>query len=239
MLRRIRVDVAGRMRQAIDAHFSQLADRIVERLGKGSAPSEEKKLPRAESLINSDDRKTLETLVKRFYVEVLQLSWETWNVSLGIEKAFDLTDPTVTYVLRMAGTRVKEIESTTLDALREALKYGNDNGWSVDMLVRGDPENGIPGLRDIIDETYKDRARVIARTELGEAQNTATSMRYRDAGVKLVEILDNGSDDDDEECKIANGQIWTLTYFESHSLEHPNCTRAAAPYFGDASPDRG
>ena len=232
MLRRIRVDVAGRMRQAVDAYFSQLADRVIERLG-------EKSLPRAESLINGDDRKALETLVKRFYVEVLQLSWDTWNVSLGIEKTFDLTDPTVTYVLRMAGTRVKEIESTTLDALREALKHGSDNGWSVDMLVRGDPENGIPGLRDIIDETYKDRARVIARTELGEAQNTATSMRYRDAGVKLVEILDNGSDDDDEECKIANGQIWTLTYFESHSLEHPNCTRAAAPYFGDASPDRG
>jgi len=247
MLRRIRVDVAGRMRLAVDVYFSQLADRIVERLGKSAvSPStalrsaqDEKRLPRAESLITSEDRKALETLVKRFYVEVLQLSWETWNVALGIEKAFDLTDPTVTYVLRMAGTRVKEIESTTLDALREALKHGNDNGWSVDQLVRGDPDNGIPGLRDIIDETYKNRARVIARTELGEAQNTATSLRYRDAGVKLVEILDNGSDDDDEECKIANGQIWTLAYFESHSLEHPNCTRAAAPYFGDSEPDHG
>lgn len=238
-LRRIRVDVAGRMRVAVDVYYSQLADRIVERLGKATVAPEQKELPSAGNLINGDDRRALETLVKRFYVEVLQLSWETWNVSLGVEKAFDLIDPIVTDVLRMAGTRVKDIQDVTVEALREALKYGNDNGWSIDQLVRGDPENGTPGLRDIIDETYKNRARVIARTELGEAQNTATAGRYRDAGVKLVEILDNGSEDDDEECKIANGQIWTLAYFESHSLEHPNCTRAAAPYFGDAEPDRG
>ena len=47
----------------------------------------------------------------------------------------------------------------------------------------------------------------------------------KEAGVKLVEILDNGATDDDEECQVANGQIWTLSYFSSNSLEHPNCTR--------------
>jgi hypothetical protein len=143
----------------------------------------------------------------------------------------------VTDVLKTAATRVKDINDTTMQEIRDALKYGNENGWSIDQLVRGDENQ--PGLRDIVDETYKDRARTIARTELGEAQNAATVSRYKDADVKLVEILDNGSTDDDDECKEANGQIWTIGYFSSHALEHPNCTRAAAPVFDDVKPDRG
>lgn len=239
LLQRVRLDVAKRMTQAVDVYFSQLADRVVERVSgsKFQVPGEVKALPNAGELLNAGDRKGLETLVKRFYVEILELSWDTWNYVLGVEMAFDLTDPMVGKLLEMAGTNVKEIHATTLEEIREALKYGNENGWSVDQLVRGDENQ--PGLRSIVDETYKDRARVIARTELGDAQNAATVERYKEAGVKLVEILDNGSTDDDEECKIANGQIWTLKYFNAHRLEHPNCTRAAAPYFGEGEPDRG
>uniref|UniRef100_A0A6H1ZD85 Putative portal protein n=1 Tax=viral metagenome TaxID=1070528 RepID=A0A6H1ZD85_9ZZZZ len=241
-LRRVRLDVARRMGQAVAVYYSQLADRVVERAESGKQKAEgrrQKALPDAEDLINATDNATLKTLVKRFFVEVLMLSWETWNYSLGVELAFDLEDPLVTAILRTAGTRVKLIQEETLSALREALSYGSEHGWSIDDLVRGDAEAGIRGLREIVDETYQDRARTIARTELGEAQNQATAQRYRDAGVGLVEILDDGLGDDDEPCIEANGQIWTLEYFAAHSLEHPNCTRAAAPYFGDAEPDKG
>lgn len=244
LLQRVRLDVARRMAQAVDVYFSQLADRVVDRASTKSSTTMETKgheekaeLPNAGELLNASDRKTLETLVKRFYVEVLELSWNTWNYVLGIEKAFDLTDPMVTKLLEMAATNVKDIHETTMEEIRAALKYGNDNGWSIDQLVRGDENQR--GLRSIVDETYKDRAKVIARTELGDAQNAATVERYKEAGVTKVEILDNGSTDDDEECKIANGQIWTLKYFNANRLEHPNCTRAAAPYFGEGDPDRG
>ncbi len=238
LLQRIRLEVARRMTQAVDVFFSQLADRVVERAGKKDEGGRMKAdLPRAGELVNADDRTKLETLVKRFYVEITQLSWETWNFVLGVEKAFDLTDPIVTRLLESAATRVKDINDTTMQEIRDALKYANEQGWSIDQLVRGDETH--PGLRDIVDETYKNRARTIARTELGEAQNSATVSRYKEAGVKLVEILDNGSTDDDEECQVANGQIWTLSYFNSNPLEHPNCTRAAAPVFDDVAPDRG
>lgn len=254
LLQRIRLDVAKRMTQAVDVYFSQLADRVVERAGK-AAPDplrlrrvppnsestnlgeEKAELPNAGDLLNGEDRSKLESIVKRFYVEVLQLSWVTWNYTLGIEKAFDLEDPLVAQLLKLAGQNVKEIHSTTMQEIRAALQYGNANGWSIDQLVRGDENQ--PGLRDIVDETYKGRARTIARTELGDAQNAATVSRYGDAGVKLVEILDGGGDDDDEECQVANGQIWTLAYFNAHRLEHPNCTRTAAPVFDDVKPDRG
>jgi SPP1 gp7 family putative phage head morphogenesis protein len=158
-------------------------------------------------------------------------------MALGVEKAFDLDDPLVTSLLAMAATRVKDIQDVTLGEIREALQYASANGWSIDQLVRGDETQR--GLRDIVDEVYKDRARTIARTELGEAQNAATVARYKEAGVKAVEILDNGAEDDDEECKVANGQVWSVAYFAKNALEHPNCTRAAAPVFGDVTLDRG
>ena len=238
-LQRIRKDVGGRMAAMVDVYFSQLADRVIERAGKAFSGELLAKadLPSANALLNGDDRKKLEDIVKRFYVQVIELSWNHWNVALGVEKAFDLTDPAVTAVLEKAGTRVREIHDTTMQALREALKYGNEQGWSIEQLVRGDENQ--PGIRSIVDETYKDRAKTIARTELGEAQNTATASRYNEAGVKAVEIFDNGGEDDDDECKIANGQIWSLKYFSAHTLEHPNCTRAAAPVFGDVELDRG
>ncbi len=237
-LQRIRLDVARRMTQAVDVYFSQLADRVVERAGKNLEGGEQKDLPNAGDLLNGEDRKKLETVVKRFYVEVLQLSWEQWNYVLGVEKAFDLEDPIVTNLLKSAATRVKEINDTTMQEIRDALKYGSEQGWSVDQLVRGDETQ--PGLRDIVDETYKGRARTIARTELGEAQNSATVSRYKDAGVRLVEILDGGPGDDFGcDCPEINGQIWTVNYFAANPLEHPNCTRAAAPVFDDVTPDRG
>jgi len=248
-LRRIRLDVAKRMTQAVDVYFSQLADRVVERAGKSAPPlappqtqstfgeGMKADLPSAGDLITGEDKTVLEKLVKRYYVEVAQLSWATWNLTLGVEKAFDLSDPAVTEVLKMAATRVKDIQSETLSSIRETLKYGSDNGWSIDQIVRGDAEHR--GLREVVDETYKGRAETIARTELGDAQNAATVSRYGEAGVKLVEILDGGGEDDDLECNEANGQIWTLSYFNANRLEHPRCTRCAAPVFDDVTPDRG
>jgi len=234
VLLRIRNDVAKRMTTTVDVYFSQLADRVVERVKKdaSTALSTKADLPSIGDLFTPEDGKQLETLIKRFYVEVIQLSWNSWNVALGVDIAFDLTDPSVTRALRMAGAHVKEIEGTVKDAMKEALTYGNENGWSIDQLVRGDATQR--GLRDIIDETYKNQSRAIARSELGQAQNAATSERYKDAGVQKVEILDGGADDSAPACDLANGQIWTVELFEQNSLQHPNCSRAAAPYFGDA-----
>lgn len=234
MLLRIRTTVAKRMTTAVDVYFSQLADRVVERAGKAAVSdqlSAKADLPNARDLVNGDDRKTLETVIKRYYVEVIELSWDTWNVALGIEKAFDLTDPAVTRALKMAGEHVKEIEETVLDAVKVALTHANENGWSIDQLVRGDETQR--GLREIIDETYKNQSRAIARSELGQAQNAAAAERYRSTGVEKVQILDGGAEDSAPACQIANGQIWTVALLDAHRLQHPNCSRCPAPYFGD------
>lgn len=237
-LQRIRKTTAVRMQADIDEYFAKLADRVVSRAStpKSGQAVEAKELPGVDDLLTPADELALVVLLKRWYIAIIEASWETMNLSLGVTVAFDLTDPAVTRALAGAGKRVKDIVEVTRQELVECLQYGNENGWSIGRLVRGDETQR--GIRDIVEQTYKGRAETIARTELGEAQNRAAAERYKANGVDRVEILDNGNDDDDEPCKIAAGQIWTNAYFSDHLLEHPRCTRAGAPYFGEREPDR-
>jgi hypothetical protein len=104
-------------------------------------------------------------------------------------------------------------------------------GWTIEQLINGVGDDA--GLRDVVEETYRGRARTIARTELGTAQAVSTAARYRAVGVSQVVIFDGGGDDSDDICNQLNGTVQTLTWYEQHPLEHPNCVRAAGPYFGD------
>ncbi|CAK0773935.1 Phage portal protein [Gammaproteobacteria bacterium] len=236
-LQRIRLTVGMSMAKDLDTYFASLADRIVSRTEKAlRVATETKELPNADDLLTAKDEAELEKVIKRWFVAIAEASWETINLSLGITAAFDMTDPAVTYALSKAGGDVKDITATTRAALQDALKYGNEQGWSIQQLVKGDETQ--PGIQSIVEETYKGRSETIARTELGDAQNDVTSQRYKANGVSLVSILDNGDSDDDDECKIADGQVWTIDYFESNRLEHPNCTRCSYPIFDDVTPDR-
>ncbi len=192
-----------------------------------------KDLPSAEELLTEADAAELEEIIVKYYLAVAEASWETWNAELGVDLAFGDGDPAVADALRTAGTRVKEIDEFTLDYLRETLQYGAAQGWSVDHLVRGEPDAGIPGIRSIVEETYKNRAKNIARTEMGTCQNLVTFGRYEAAGVKNVLVMDNGDEDDDEPCKEVNGTVKPLAWIKENPLEHPSCTRAFAAEFED------
>lgn len=234
VLLRVRDQSAKRMQAAVGVYFSQLADRVVEKVEdqKSKVKGQKADLPSVRDLMASADLENLDPLLRRFYIEVIELSWNDWNVALGVELAFDLEDPAVTKALKLATKHIKEIEDEIRANLKQALQYASEQGWGIDQLVRGDANQ--PGLRDIlVDENY---ARTVARAELGSAQNAATAERYKNAGVEKVEILDGGAEDSAPACNLANGQIWTLALFEQNALQHPNCSRAAAPYFGDDEP---
>ena len=241
-LQRIRREVGKRMEAEVEDYFKELSNRVVTRARKGGsgrvlvggAPvvpdragqTLELKLKDTE-LITAGDGEELEGIVKRFYRQVLEASWDTWNTALGVTLDFELTDPVVSEVLRSAGQNIRGIQDTTRESVRDLLRFGNEQGWSVDQLVRGDDEH--PGLRSLVEETYHNRARNIARTELSVAQNTATHMRYESAGIRRVLVLDNGQDDPDQECAAVNGTEQTLEWAEKNPIAHPACTRAFAP----------
>lgn len=229
--RKIRLEVAKKMEPVVADYFEELSKRVAARAQKTWTPSalQRKKLPSVDDLLLSTDDDALEGIVSKYYGSVIQASWDIYNVTLGVDLAFDLTDPMVTAILGTTSKRVRLISDTTRESLRTVLQIGSDAGWSVDQLVRGDPEQGIPGIRDIIEETYAGRAKTVARTELGNAQNAAACERFAAAGIEQVLVLDNGNDDDDEACKKLNGTVQTIDWAKKNPLQHPNCTRATAP----------
>jgi HK97 family phage portal protein len=224
-LQRIRRRIEPRCEKAIAGYFADLAEVMVQR-AENSAKNNN--LPTIEQLFLEIDGVKLVDLLQRYYLEIIQASWETWNISIGIEAAFEQTDPAVVATLAHAGLQVRQINDTTLTALRDLLQYGADQGWSLEQLVEGTADH--VGLRKIITETYAGRARTIARTELGTAQQHCAIERYHAAGIDQVYVHDNGMDDSDPRCTALNGTIQSLDWARQNRLQHPNCVRCFAPY---------
>ncbi|XSG76738.1 phage portal protein [Herpetosiphon llansteffanensis] len=232
-LQRIRKQVAADMETAIEGYFEELANSVVARARANKFARfwhkaiTKKAVPDLDVLITDDDVTKLGDIVGSFYLHICEASWETWNKALGLTVEFDADNAAVVAALDQAGEQVRMIDETTKTALQALLKYATEQGWTISQLIKGDENQ--PGIKALIQETYKNRARTIARTELGTAQNICTLARYKDAGIKEVEVFDNGQDDPDSACRIANGQKWSLKDAQKKLLEHPNCTRAFAP----------
>jgi len=92
-------------------------------------------------------------------------------------------------------------------------------------------------LQDYFGER-KSHAAMVARTETARIMNTANANRFAELGYDKVQIWDNEGPNSCEECKIAHGQIWSLSYYRQNPLQHPNCVRTANPIKTDQTPDR-
>ena len=210
---------------ALEEYFSDLAETMAGR-ARGLAKADA--LPTVAQLLLAADGETLLDLVSSYYLTIIGDSWELWGVALGVEAAFETSDPAVVAALETAATQVRGITETTRDAVRDILGYAAAQGWELDRLVNGDGDQ--PGLRDMVAETYRGRATTISRSELATAQNTAAAARFGAVGVDRVVIFDGGSDDSDDVCNALNGTVQTLAWFQANPIQHPNCVRAAAPY---------
>ena len=150
-----------------------------------------------------------------------------WNIindkSPFINMPFDAELPIFQNVIRGAGTKINDVSRKVL---REQIQVGTSRGYSLDQIVRGVPNDKYGGLKKVVRETYKNRSKTIARTEVGFAQNTGTAARYKAAGVVQVSIQDG---DEDELCAPYDGTVQTIDWALDNPIAHPNCTRAYAP----------
>lgn len=229
-LQRIRAGLVPRMEKAIDQVFDDLANRVATRAQEEGKAIEQKKLGVADLLLKTDED-AFRAMFRTWSANICEASWETWNTQVRVDIAFEQSDPAVVAAMRQSGSRVKDIMDYTRDAIRSVLELGASEGWTIDQLVNGVGENA--GLKDVVAESYQGRARTIARTELATAQAVATAKRFDVVGVTKVTIYDGGGEDSDDICNQLNGSVQTLAWYEANPLQHPNCVRAAAPYFDD------
>lgn len=154
-------------------------------------------------------------------IKTMSRAWETINAAnVFTPMPFDPELPIFSNVLRNAGTKIND---TSRNALSTQLQIGNSRGYSLDQMVRGVPDDNYRGLRSFVRETYKNRSKTIARTEIAVAQNTGTAGRYKAAGVTQVIIQDG---DDDDLCAPYNGTRQSIDWALDNPIAHPNCTRA-------------
>lgn len=156
-------------------------------------------------------------------LRAMEKAWNTVNAGgLFVSTPFDAELPIVQNALRGSG---KLINDASRRKVAKVLETGTARGYSLDQIVRGVEADNYIGLRSVVRETYKNRAKAIARTEVGIAQNASTVARYQAAGVTQVIVRDG---DQDELCAPFAGTTQTLEWALENPSAHPNCTRAFA-----------
>ena len=117
---------------------------------------------------------------------------------------------------------------------------------SVSMIIEeGIAEGLYPGRKETGVGTYpkestasklqkmfhdrKSHASMVARTETANVRGLAKAARWKEREYSIVKIFDGRGANPCAICQAIDGQYWTVDYYQSHILEHPNCTRTASP----------
>jgi len=158
--------------------------------------------------------------------EMVKINGQAAMAELGVEIAFDITNPKVIkWIKDRCGLLIKSISDTTLEKLRKTLAEGVANGES------------IPNLADrigiVYDEAKGSRAVKIARTETINASNSGSLEAYKQSGVvEKKEWLATMDDRVRDEHAAMNGEIVDIDKpFSNGEMfgSEPNCRCTILP----------
>ena len=146
----------------------------------------------------------------------------------AVGDAFVLSDAAQQQVFAAGGTQagLVDLSEQTREAVFDALAEGRAKGLTADNLARFIADRVEAGpWRDA-----QTRARIIARTEGGNAANAATLATASGMDeTNHVQVFDDRIGFGDPACSAANGTVITIEEAEAIGLAHPNCTRAFVP----------
>lgn len=232
-----------RTEYAISGWFSGVADAVLQeaRLLDAAIPTtadagtliaERKAIGRDEwatilSRLMGQQEPALNGILEDATIEIANATWTILNAELGTNVLFDLNDPLVQGIIAQSGDKIRNIADTTLEVFRDKIPPLYDQGLPIDEIAAV--------VRGIVEETYLNRGRAIARTEVGRSQNTAAVRRFGAAGVKYVEVFDDGFANSHPFCTLVDGKTVTLEWAERNPLQHPNCVRAFGAVFEEPS----
>lgn len=128
---------------------------------------------------------------------------------------------------RNAKTNLREIA-------RRRLAASLNNGTNArDEARRMEAELRDRGVR-VVDRSGREwdpraYSEMTLRTHTVKVSNQANLNTSAELGSPGVRIHDGGPGDVDLPCEEADGQAWSLAYFQRNLLQHPNCRRSASP----------
>jgi len=169
-LRKVRTKLEAKAEQVTQKQFNrqkkQALANLYDQYGKARKVA-------AEDIFNPDIyAREMSEVFEAVYLDLLDQSGSLIGEQLGIDLFLD--DPATREYLRDAGVKIPDISRTTLNAIRESLIEGQFLGEGVDELA--ERIKSLPAFG-------KARARMVARTELGHASNTAALALYQGSGV--------------------------------------------------------
>jgi len=139
--------------------------------------------------------------------------------------AFSVDDAfTSAFMTQYIGERITQLDAFTKESVaafivRVLEEEGAGSTTALGQLIRDEVRTYVANY-----QTW--RANRIARTETGYAYNHGTTLGWKQAGGKTVNVTDG---DKDAPCAAANGAVWTIEEALDNPLSHPNCTRAFSP----------
>ncbi len=188
-----------------------------------------------EMLFPDGARNELARVMSGSYERIIRTTWQTIAQS-GVAGSLEFDDrrSIVSQIVDLATRAADDIDQVSRTAVSRAIQLGIERGYSIQQLARGVPGEFI-GITNIVESTYQNRARTIARTEVMRAQNAASIGYYREQGVQYMRAHDPDGDPDDEyigsdgrTCIERNGLVYTADD-SMDVLSHPNCRLTWTP----------
>lgn len=164
--------------------------------------------------------------------ELLSTVWAIgYRGVAGISASFKLPNARAAgYAYERAGELITGLAETTRDDVLAQLR-------SLLGDTLSDPDVSADDLTAAIEAMFSDmadwRASMIADTELATAAGKGAAAGFGDTGVEAVLISDGT--DSDQECADADGQVWSVDYYDDNVIEHPNAVLGGStfvPYGG-------
>ena len=224
-----------RAANALSGFFSGQLERVVSRLRetmRERKKSDRSAIKDADWWDGAKEDSALREVMRGIYIEVGRGGLTGVANTLGRIVFPKAIAPIVEDLLAYGGSRIKDINDRTLQALVLELAEGTRRGYSVTQLIEGVPSEGFPGVLGVTLDNgapvFGDaRAETIARTETALSYNRATVLGYKEFGVTHLLAYDG---DGDEVCAARDGQEFTVA--EAEDIEdHPNGTLVWSPVF--------
>jgi HK97 family phage portal protein len=182
----------------------------------------------------------LANILRPSYARMIKKTFKQMNEGRSLTESsrvgplkFDPNSMEVQRVLSKPSASAREIVSFTQRKLRNAIVTAQERGYTTAQLANGVADDGFVGVRQLSRETYSNRTKTIARTEVAKAQNAASITYAKEQGMDYVRAFD--PDGDENDTYIPAGDPYGRTCAERHMQiyavgdaydieDHPNGT---------------